>query len=213
MTIPDLPSNPASDDAASAATNTPPTLYVGHAAMVRSGLVAALVFVCDQLSKMWVLNHFDVERRCPVGSAASIFCDEPLLPFFNLTMVWNTGVSMGMFQAGTDAGRWGLAIITILIAVTIAWWLTREKNTFQRFAFSLVLGGALGNIIDRLRLGAVADFIHFTPDLPLIGQFWVFNLADAAISIGVILLLVHGFFQGQDPPPPRSVVDGHNLES
>jgi signal peptidase II len=180
---------------------TPPSPYVGHGAMVKSGLLALIIFIADQLSKFWVLTHFDALQRCPPGSAASVLCDEPIAPLFNLTMVWNAGVSMGLFQAGTDLGRWLLILVTGLITLVIAWWLTRERDGLQRIAFALILGGAVGNIIDRTRYGAVADFVRFTPELPLIGQFWVFNVADAAICIGVALLLLRSVVPARKQPP------------
>jgi signal peptidase II len=179
-------------------------LYVGHARMLRSGLLALLVFIADQLSKYWVLTHFDALNRCPVGSAASVLCDEPVAPLFNLTMVWNIGVSMGLFEARSDLGRWLLVLMTGLISLVIFWWLTRETDRWQRLAYAAILGGAIGNIIDRLRYGAVADFIRFTPDLPLIGQFWVFNVADSAISLGVALLILRSFAETRKQPVPQA---------
>jgi signal peptidase II len=175
-------------------------LYVGHARMLRSGLLALLVFIADQMSKYMVLSHFSALERCPPGSAASVLCDEPLVPLFNLTMVWNAGVSMGLFQAGSDMGRWLLVAMTGLISLIILWWLTRETDRWQRLAYAAILGGAIGNIIDRMRYGAVADFLRFTPDLPLIGQFWVFNVADAAISLGVVLLILRSFTETRKQP-------------
>jgi signal peptidase II len=161
--------------------------------IIAAGLVSLAVFIADQLTKWLVLKHFNALERCPNGSAASVLCDEPLIPLFSLTMVWNPGVSMGMIQHGTDIARWGITIVTALISLAIGWWVLRERDSLQRLGLALVLGGALGNIIDRIRYGAVADFIRFTPELPLIGQFWVFNVADAAISIGVMLLILRSF--------------------
>jgi signal peptidase II len=175
--------------------------YVGHAPMIRSGLIAGLVFAIDQASKNHVLNHFDALKRCPHGTAASVLCDEPVGPLFNFTMVWNPGVSMSLFQASSDMGRWLLVLATSAIALVIFWWLTRERDHWQRLSFALILGGAIGNIVDRVRYGAVADFIRFTPDLPLIGQFWVFNIADAAISIGVVLLILRSLAEARKQPP------------
>jgi signal peptidase II len=183
-------------------------LYVGHAPMIRSGLIAGLIFAIDQASKNHVLNYFDALKRCPHGSAASVLCDEPVAPLFNFTMVWNPGVSMSLFQASSDLGRWLLVLATSVISLIILWWLTRERDRFQRLAFALILGGAIGNIIDRIRYGAVADFIRFTPELPLIGQFWVFNIADAAISIGVMLLILRSFAQARKQPTSSSPKEG-----
>lgn len=173
--------------------------------LLRSGLLALAVLVADQVSKHLVLAHFDALVRCPNGSAASVLCDHALLPGFNLTMVWNPGISMGLVQHDSPLARWGITLATGLITLLVGWWLTRERDRVQRIGFALIFGGALGNIIDRLRFGAVADFIRFLPDVPLIGQFWVFNVADAAISLGVVLLLLRSFFPGRsspiEPPP------------
>jgi signal peptidase II len=186
----------------SSASSRPPVL--------RAFVLSLVVLIADQSSKAAVLSHFDALTRCPNGSPASVLCDEPFMPLINLTMVWNPGVSMGMIQHGTELARWGITLVTALITLVVGWWLTRERDPVQRFAFALVLGGAIGNIIDRVRFGAVADFIRFTPDLPLIGQFWVFNVADAAISLGVVLLLLRSFWPQRKPVEPASPREGHD---
>lgn len=139
--------------------------------------VAAIVFVIDQLVKYWILNIVHLPARGYVE----------VLPFFRLTYVGNIGVSMGMFNAYTAAGRWFLVAVTGAIAGAVAIWITREKARADVLALGLVLGGALGNIVDRIRFGYVVDFLHF-----FWGEhsFWVFNVADAAITAGVLLLLV-----------------------
>jgi len=139
--------------------------------------LAALVFVFDQVSKYWIL---DVVRLPEVGTV-------PVLPFFSLTFVGNVGVSMGLFAAGSDLGRWLLVAATAGIAVAVALWIKREKNRWDVAALGLVLGGALGNILDRARFGYVVDFLHFFWQD---ASFWVFNVADAAITCGVLLLLL-----------------------
>ena len=139
--------------------------------------VAALVFLLDQLTKFWILNIVRLPERGTIE----------VLPFFRLTYVENIGVSMGLFNAYTDVGRWLLVAVTGAIAATVAVWITREKARTDVIALGLVLGGALGNIIDRVRFGYVVDFLHF-----FWGErsFWVFNVADAAITAGVLLLLL-----------------------
>lgn len=139
--------------------------------------LAAVVFILDQLSKYWILN---IVRLPELGSI-------PVLPFFRLTFVGNVGVSMGMFQASSDVGRWLLVGVTAAIAATVAVWIAREHQRTDVIALGLVLGGALGNIVDRIRFGYVVDFLHFYwRD----ASFWVFNVADAAITLGVLVLLV-----------------------
>ena len=139
--------------------------------------VAALVFLLDQLTKFWILNIVRLPERGTIE----------VLPFFRLTYVENIGVSMGLFNAYTDVGRWLLVAVTGAIAATVAVWITREKARTDVIALGLVLGGALGNIIDRVRFGYVVDFLHvFWGER----SFWVFNVADAAITAGVLLLLL-----------------------
>lgn len=152
----------------------------------RGFLLAALVLVLDQISKYWVLEIIHLPERGGID----------VWPFFRLTFVGNIGVSMGMLQADSDLGRWLLTFITAGIALAVALWLRREKNPVDVAALGLVLGGAIGNILDRVRFGYVVDFLHF-----FWGQtsFWVFNLADAAITMGVILLLGRAVLAKPEP--------------
>jgi signal peptidase II len=138
--------------------------------------LAVVVFIIDQLSKYWIVNIVRLPERG--------FVD--VLPFFRLTYVGNIGVSMGMFRANSDMGRWFLVAVTAAIAAVVAVWISREKQRLDLLALGLVLGGALGNIVDRVRYGYVVDFLHFFWHEH---NFWVFNVADAAISCGVLLLL------------------------
>ncbi len=139
--------------------------------------VAALVFAADQLSKYWILNVVRLPERG--------FVD--VLPMFRLTFVGNVGVSMGLFRANSDLGRWLLVAVTAAIAGAVVTWICREKVRADVLALGLVLGGALGNIVDRVRFGYVVDFLHFFWGTH---SFWVFNVADAAITTGVLLLLL-----------------------
>ncbi|MFZ4688322.1 MAG: signal peptidase II [Polymorphobacter sp.] len=138
--------------------------------------LAAIVFILDQISKYWITAIVRLPERG--------FID--VLPFFKLTFVGNIGVSMGLFRANSDTARWLLVAATGAIAAAVAVWIAREKQRYDALALGLVLGGALGNIVDRVRYGYVVDFLHF-----FWGEhsFWVFNVADAAISCGVLLLL------------------------
>jgi signal peptidase II len=143
-------------------------------------LLAVVVFIADQLSKWWIIDGLGLRAR---GSV-------PVLPFFSLTWVENYGVSMGLLQAGTGIGRWLLVALTAGIAAMVAWWIRRERGGWELAALGLVLGGALGNIVDRIRFGYVVDFVHL--HAVLFGRersFYVFNVADAAISVGVAVLL------------------------
>ncbi|CAN5209535.1 signal peptidase II [soil metagenome] len=139
--------------------------------------LAILVFAADQFSKYMVAVPFGLRERGQIV----------ITSFFNLTWVENYGVSLGMLTADTNVGRWLLVGLTALISVGVIVWLWREKNRQDAFGLGLVLGGAVGNIIDRVRFSHVVDFadLHFGEFRP----FLVFNVADAAITIGVLILL------------------------
>ncbi|GAB4144559.1 MAG: signal peptidase II [Sphingomonadales bacterium] len=144
---------------------------------MRQGLaIAAAVLALDQAVKYWVLYVFGLPTR---GSVE-------ILPFFSLTMVWNEGVSLGLLEAGSDLGRWLLVGLTSAISVWIFLWLRRAPAGLTRLGLALVLGGAIGNIIDRVIYGAVADFVHLHA---WNYDFYVFNVADSAITLGVIALI------------------------
>jgi signal peptidase II len=144
--------------------------------------LAIAVLAADQLSKWWIIR---IVRLPEIGSVE-------LLPWLSFTWVENRGLSMGLLPMGSDAGRWVLTALTAGIAVVVAIWLGRERSTRGRFALALVLGGAIGNIVDRLRFGYVADFVHFHLGT---WSFYVFNVADAGISIGVAILLLASLAQ------------------
>ena len=154
-------------------------------------LVALVVFLLDQLSK-WV-----VSGPLALQSAGQIY----VLPIFNLTWTENYGISLGLLNARTATGQWLLVAMTSAIAIGVAWWLGREKQRGDQVALGMVLGGALGNILDRLRFGYVVDFadLHFGSFRP----FLVFNVADAAISIGVAILLLRAFLTRNDAPEEK----------
>jgi len=142
--------------------------------------VAFLVFVFDQATK-WVVTY-------PLNLAGQPDRTIGITSFFNLRWVENPGVSLGLLTADSELARWLLVAMTAVIAVLVALWLWREKRRDDSFALGLILGGALGNILDRSRFGYVVDFadLHFGEWRP----FLVFNVGDAAITIGVLLLLV-----------------------
>ena len=137
--------------------------------------LAALAVVLDQLVKSWFLGLGLV----PGGST-------PLIGPLHLTMVWNQGVSFGLFNANHDLTRWALTVFSLGVAGALAWWARNAVRPLIGLGLGLVMGGAVGNAIDRVRFGAVVDFF----DVTRIGFFpWVFNVADSAITVGVILLL------------------------
>ncbi|TQF79763.1 signal peptidase II [Elioraea sp. Yellowstone] len=153
--------------------------------MLRLGLaVAAAILLLDQASKWWIL---EVVRLPEIGRIA-------LTPFLNLTMVWNRGVTFGLLAGEAWWHAWALAAIALAVAGALTVWLARAPDRWTAVALGLVLGGAIGNVIDRIRFGAVVDFV----DLHAFGWHWyVFNLADSAIVIGVGLLVAHALLRPQ----------------
>lgn len=149
--------------------------------------VAAIVFVLEQITKWLVLGPLDLRNTQSVE----------VLPIFRLNYTENHGISLGLFQASSDAMRWVLVLVTAAIAVGVAWWIGREEKRWDQIALGMVLGGALGNILDRVRHGYVVDFadLHFGDFRP----FFIFNVADAAISIGVAILLLRAFLVKDRP--------------
>ena len=153
-----------------------------------------LVFIADQLTKWLVTGPLGINE---LGDQMM------MLPIFNFTFTKNTGISLGLLTANGELGRWLLVAMTAIIAGGIAWWITHEHKRGDQLALGMVLGGALGNILDRVRLGYVTDFadLHFGDWRP----FLVFNVADAAISIGVIILLLRAFLA--KPKAPKETID------
>ena len=149
---------------------------------LRLGLAfAALLLIADQASKYWILDILDLEELRNVSLLA-------VGPFgLDLTMVWNRGVTFGMFSGG---GAWNhliLAGLALVVAGFLLRWLMRAETRLVTYALGAVIGGAIGNVIDRVRFGAVVDFV----DVHAWGWHWyVFNIADAAIVCGVIALVV-----------------------
>ena len=137
---------------------------------------ALIVIVLDQLSKAWILSGLGLREVGRVMIAP---------PILNFSYVENTGVSFGLFGGG--AARWALSVFSLIVAGGLAWWALQAKRRTLVAAIGLVIGGAVGNAIDRIRFGYVVDFIDFSGT----GVFpWVFNIADSAITIGVALLIL-----------------------
>lgn len=151
-------------------------------------LLAAVVFAVDQWLKWYVTG--------PLG--LTVEGDHlDLLPFFDFTRTHNIGVSLGMLKATSSEMRWGLVALTAVIALVVFVWLLRERKLGDVIPLGLILGGALGNIIDRVRFGYVVDFADF--HIGGFRPFLVFNVADAAISIGVVIMLVRALFMREKP--------------
>ena len=157
---------------------------------------AALVFAIDQLVKWLVTGPLDLPNVLQID----------ILPFFRLSWAENTGVSLGLFTADTDLQRWLLVAVTAAIAIVVLVWMLRETKRGDILALALVLGGACGNILDRVRFGYVADYadLHFGTFRP----FLIFNIADAAITIGVLLILARSLLSREKPDTtPKSTGD------
>lgn len=155
---------------------------------------AASVILIDQVSKWWILERIFALPH-PIGTH-SWHPPIQVTSFFNLSMVWNRGVSFGLLSADGDVARWALIVLALAITALLGRWLKTAGSTLAVLAIGLVIGGALGNVVDRLRFGAVADFLHFHA---LGYSFWVFNVADAAITVGVIALLADGLLARKSP--------------
>lgn len=168
--------------------------------MLRFGLlIAAAVVLLDQASKYWVL---EILRFSPPGCLETNFnCGRiEISPVFDLSMLWNRGVSFGLLEAGSDIARWALVALQAGIAAIFGWWLLSAKSRVTGLGLALVIGGAIGNVIDRVRFGAVVDFLDFR------GLYfpWVFNVADAAITIGAGLLLLDFLLPAKPKPEPAA---------
>lgn len=154
-------------------------------------LIAVIVFIADRASKAAVLYGLGF-IDCPD-------CDPvEITGFFNLTMVWNRGISYGLFPADSPNEMWLLVVFALAMTAVLSWWLLKAESRWLAAGLGLVIGGALGNVLDRFLYGAVADFFH----LHAFGYSWyVFNIADAAIVFGVIAILIDALFVGRVESP------------
>jgi signal peptidase II len=152
--------------------------------------LAALVMVLDQAAKYWVLEVLHLRE----GQSLA------LLGPLHLTGVWNRGVSFGLLTGGHDLVRWAFVAFSVGVAVVLAGWVRRSERPLFAAAMGFVIGGALGNAIDRVRFGAVADFI----DISRLHFPWVFNVADSAINVGIACLLLDMLRQDRQDKAARS---------
>ena len=145
---------------------------------------AIAVLVLDQLTKAWIISGLDLRELGHI---------QVLPPLFNLTWVENRGVSFGLF--GDGSARWMLSAFSIAVAGILGWWALRADRRLLITAIGLIMGGALGNVIDRIRFGFVVDFLDVSGPHFFLGSMkikfpWIFNVADSAICIGVVLLIL-----------------------
>jgi signal peptidase II len=152
---------------------------------LRPGVIAALaVLALDQASKLWLLFVFDIGHRGAVKVA----------PFFDLVLAWNVGISFGWFQNDSQIAQIALMVIKAVAVVVLAVWMARSRTLMATIALGMIIGGAIGNAIDRFAYGAVVDFALFHVEIagkPF--NWYVFNLADVAIVAGVAALLYDSF--------------------
>ncbi len=152
---------------------------------LRAGAIAAIAtLVIDQASKLWLLYTFDIAQR---GSVR-------VTPFFDLVLAWNPGISFGWFQSESPAAQIGLMAVKAVAVIVLAIWMARSRTLLATLALGLIIGGAIGNAIDRFVYGAVVDFALFHVQIGEKTLNWyVFNLADVAIVAGVAALLYDSF--------------------
>ena len=145
-----------------------------------AAIVAVITLALDQASKLYLLFVYELFLHEPVS----------LGPFIELIVVWNRGISYGLLQQETDLGRWLLSGFSLIVAIGLGIWMLRTPHRFLATSIALIVGGAIGNVIDRVAYGAVFDFVHV-----YVGTFswYVFNIADAAIVAGVIGLVYDSF--------------------
>jgi signal peptidase II len=157
----------------------------GVTTTLRPGIIAAVAtLLIDQASKLWLLYVFDLGHRTPVS----------VTPFFDLVLAMNTGISFGWFQNDNQIAQLALMAIKAFAVVALAIWMARSRTLLAILALGLIIGGAIGNAIDRLAYGAVVDFALFHLDIGGNTHSWyVFNLADTAIVAGVFALLYDSF--------------------
>ncbi|MBW7967247.1 signal peptidase II [Bradyrhizobium sp. BR 10261] len=152
---------------------------------LRAGIIAAVVtLVADQASKLWLLNGFDLARKGVVK----------VTPFFDLVLAWNIGISFGWLQNDGQSAQIALMAVKVVAVIALAIWMARSQTRLATVALGLIIGGAIGNGIDRFAYGAVVDFALFHIEIGGNTYNWyVFNLADVAIVAGVAALLYDSF--------------------
>ena len=151
--------------------------------MLTGLIIACIVTIFDQLSKYLVLDY-----------VLKTYTHIKICSFFNIVNAWNTGVSFSMFSSNGSIGTIFLTVAALIIVTMLLWWLKKEKSPLMQTALGFIIGGALGNIIDRIRFGAVFDFLDFH----LAGYHWpAFNVADSMICIGAAIILIDNIFRNK----------------
>lgn len=154
---------------------------LGRRLFITGVIIAVSILVFDQATKWWILYEvMQPPRSIEVTS------------FFNIVLAWNRGVSFGMFSSANEYGPYLLTGLALLIVVALGVWLYKAETRVTALALGLIIGGALGNVIDRVQFGAVVDFLDFH----MMGYHWpAFNVADSGICIGAAMLILESLFQ------------------
>jgi signal peptidase II len=165
--------------------------FSSHSPRLWGVAAAAAALALDQAHKYWMLEVFDIGLRQPIR----------VTPFLDLVLSWNFGISYSLFSAQNETARFALLAVQLCLIAALALWLWRAQRRLVALAVGLIVGGALGNAVDRLTHGAVADFFFLHTTLP-VGPLanYVFNVADAAIFLGVALLFFESFTPARDKP-------------
>ena len=151
---------------------------------------AVVTLALDQASKFYIFDILRLPERGPIE----------LLPILDLSFVWNHGISLGLFQQGSAFGRWGLVVLELAAVVFIFAWMSRTRSLFTAVALGFIAGGALGNAIERALFGAVLDFLHLhAGTLRWLDFPYIFNVADAGISLGVVILVLESLLVKAHP--------------
>lgn len=153
----------------------------GRRLLVTGVIIAVSVLVLDQVTKWWILYEvMQPPRAIEVTS------------YFNVVLAWNRGVSFGMFSSANEYGPYLLTGLALAIVLALGIWLYKAETRITALALGLIIGGALGNVIDRVQFGAVVDFLDFH----VMGYHWpAFNVADSGICIGATMLILESLFQ------------------
>jgi signal peptidase II len=161
--------------------------------MRRFWITAIATFGLDQLTKLAVVQGLDLINRVEI---------DVLPPYLNFRMAWNYGVNFGLMSHGSDLARWGLTALALVISAWVIWWIRRERGNWKaELAGGLLVGGALGNVIDRIVYGAVADFLNMS--CCGIENPYAFNVADIAIFAGALGLVIFAGGQASGGKPSR----------
>ena len=141
--------------------------------------IAVIIFLVDQASKLYVVHFLNLKEK---------FAIDVINPILNFRMAWNTGINFGLFDSGGEFSRWILVVLSFVISFGLLWWIRKSKNAVRQISVALIIGGALGNALDRIIFGAVADFLNMS--CCGVQNPFSFNLADVAIFLGAFVLIV-----------------------